>query len=73
MTNRFGGMPLPSKMYAFQREISGHERFMPWRQAQYGTIVADPPTEARAFSRASAAADIRDQGSFWQRQGKTNI
>lgn len=46
---------------------------MPWRQAQYGTIVADPPTEARAFSRASAAADIRDQGSFWQRQGKTNI
>jgi hypothetical protein len=73
VANSFGRMPLPTKMYTFQREIGRDERFMSLRQAQHGAIVADPFTNPRALAQSGTAADIRDQDSFWQRQGKTNI
>jgi hypothetical protein len=70
MAHRFGGVPLTSKMHAFQAEIGRDQQFVTGGNFEDGAVI--PDTDRYASPAGSSTPDTRDQRSFGERHDGIN-
>jgi hypothetical protein len=72
VANAAGGMPLAAKMNVFDGKVGGEEEFVPGREAEYGTIVADSLRYGAVWAFGGETANALNQLLFTGNQGELN-